>query len=176
MISYEYLIILPIIFELRDIILVFYYDICLWCQYYAISESVPYDITEFMISQPTSVSWYLRGEMARVGADRRQVLHRLQPRHNQHAEDVFSTEQWLKFGTGDKMKEELESATGLRPVSECRGTWNKLKSGILSSATCQTWNFKSTCVLNFKLMNVNKLTTYSRLTSCKIRQPSSLAG
>ena len=63
---------------------------CPWYQYYVIS--MPYDITDLMISQP--MSWYLRGGTARVGGARRQVLHRLQPRRRQHAGDVCSTEQW----------------------------------------------------------------------------------
>jgi hypothetical protein len=46
------------------------------------------------------MSWYLRGGLARVGGARRQVLHRLQPRHHQYAGDVCSTEQWRPWCHG----------------------------------------------------------------------------
>jgi hypothetical protein len=98
----------------------------------------------------------------------RQVLHRLQSRHRQHAGDMCLTEQGLKLGSGEKMKQELESATSLRPVSECRGTVD-LKVGILSG-----WKISSVC--NFELMNVNKLNTDSSLIGSSIRQSSSRLG
>ncbi len=70
--------------------------------------------------------------LAGVHGAMRQVLRRLQSRYRQHAGDMCSTEQGLKLGSGEKMKKELESATSLRPVSECRGTVD-LKVGILST-------------------------------------------
>ena len=92
-ISYTFPMILSMMSLLREIIPEIAYDICHWYHYYVLSW--PYDITYFVISQP--ISWYLRGGLALVGGARRQVLHRLQPRHRQYAGDVCSTEQWLPW-------------------------------------------------------------------------------